>query len=109
MYEPSFMKLAIQDVRGSVKNHDGGLCLMCLAAVLWANIDRVYYACHAEDEVRIGFRDMKLSEMLGEHLNLPEGFTRKRIGNFISRFFTNTKKWIRRFRKSAIHIGFRKR
>lgn len=32
-------------------------CPMCLAAIYWARIDRIYYACTREDAEKIGFDD----------------------------------------------------
>jgi guanine deaminase len=32
-------------------------CPMCLAAIYWARIDRVYYACSRADAAAVGFRD----------------------------------------------------
>ena len=32
-------------------------CPMCLAASYWARLDRVYYACSAEDAAKAGFDD----------------------------------------------------
>ncbi len=32
-------------------------CPMCKGAILWANIDKVYYGCTIEDTDGIGFRD----------------------------------------------------
>ena len=32
-------------------------CPMCLSAIIWANIKKVYYSCDAKDAERIGFRD----------------------------------------------------
>jgi tRNA(Arg) A34 adenosine deaminase TadA len=32
-------------------------CPMCLAAIYWARIERVYYGCTAEDAAAIGFAD----------------------------------------------------
>ena len=32
-------------------------CIQCLGAILWANIDKVYYGCTIKDTDGIGFRD----------------------------------------------------
>ena len=32
-------------------------CPMCLSAILWARISRLYYGCTSEDAARIGFSD----------------------------------------------------
>lgn len=32
-------------------------CPMCLGAIIWANIKKVYYGCEAKDADEIGFRD----------------------------------------------------
>lgn len=34
-------------------------CPMCLGAILWANIAKVYYGCNVNDTDKIGFRDDK--------------------------------------------------
>ena len=39
-------------------------CAMCLAAILWANIDKVYYGCSLADNEEIGFRDDKIDKLL---------------------------------------------
>ena len=38
---------------------------MCLAACIWANIERVYYGCRIEDNAGIGFRDESIDEAFG--------------------------------------------
>ena len=42
-------------------------CPMCLAAIYWARIDRIYYANDRHDAARIGFDD----ELLYRELTLP--------------------------------------
>jgi len=32
-------------------------CPMCLSAIIWANIKKVYFGCTAQDAEKIGFRD----------------------------------------------------
>lgn len=49
-------------------------CPMCLAAILWANIEKIYYGCRLSDNEEIGFRDAKFDKMMGGRSNLPEGF-----------------------------------
>ena len=49
-------------------------CPMCLSAILWANIRKVYYGCKLSDNEKIGFRDAKFDEMMGGRSNLPDDF-----------------------------------
>lgn len=39
-------------------------CPMCLGAILWANIKKVYYGCNVVDTEKIGFRDQAFYEFL---------------------------------------------
>lgn len=38
-------------------------CPMCLGAILWANIGKVFYGCNVSDTEDIGFRDRKFYNM----------------------------------------------
>ena len=44
-------------------------CPMCLAAIYWARIDKVYYAAQREDAAAVGFSD----EFIYTELNRPVG------------------------------------
>lgn len=58
--------MAIRDACRTVDSHDlGGCelyttaapCPMCLGAIQWANIRKIYYGCTVADTDKIGFRD----------------------------------------------------
>ena len=53
-------------------------CPMCLAAILWANIGKVYFGCTKEDCEEIGFRDLVFDKLLGGRANLELGFLEER-------------------------------
>lgn len=64
---------AIRDAEKNLKTFDlsgcelyttGEPCPMCLGAILWANIEKVYYGCTLKDNEMIGFRDDKFNELL---------------------------------------------
>ena len=55
-------KLGTFDLRGCEIYTTGEPCPMCLAAILWANIDKVYYGCNIYDTEKIGFRDSAFYE-----------------------------------------------
>ncbi len=45
------------DLSGAVLYTTAAPCPMCKGAILWANIDKVYYGCTINDTDKIGFRD----------------------------------------------------
>ena len=48
-------------------------CPMCLGAILWAGIDKVYYGCNIEDTENIGFKDSEFYNVLkGGGMELKE-------------------------------------
>lgn len=39
-------------------------CPMCLSAIIWSNIKKVYYGNTTEDAARIGFRDSEIYDLI---------------------------------------------
>ena len=52
------------DLSGCELYTTGEPCPMCLGAVLWANIEKIYYGCTLKDNEMIGFRDDKFNALL---------------------------------------------
>ena len=50
-------KLNTSDLSGYILYATGYPCPMCLSAIIWANIKKVYFGCLPEDAEKIGFRD----------------------------------------------------
>lgn len=63
------------DLSGCTLYTTGEPCHMCLCAIMWANIDKVYYGCTIADNGRIGFRDDKFNDIFGG---------RDRLGSFLT-------------------------
>ncbi len=52
-------KLGTHDLKGCEIYTTAEPCPMCLGAIMWANIDKVYFGCNTKDTDKIGFRDEK--------------------------------------------------
>lgn len=50
-------KIGSYDLSGCVLYTTAYPCPMCLSAIIWANIKKVYFGCRPEDAEHIGFRD----------------------------------------------------
>lgn len=50
-------QLNTYDLSGCTLYATGFPCPMCLSAIIWANISKVYYGCTPKDAEAIGFRD----------------------------------------------------
>ena len=55
------------DLSGCELYTTGEPCPMCMGAILWANIEQVYYGCNIADTEEIGFRDKVFYEFTEEN------------------------------------------
>lgn len=55
-------KLGTFDLSGCEIYTTGYPCPMCFCAILWANIEKVYFGCNTTDTEIIGFRDKEFEE-----------------------------------------------
>lgn len=65
-------KLGTHDLSGCVLYTTAYPCPMCLSAIIWANIKKVYYGCNAKDAEEIGFRDDFIYEFIQNGLKDKE-------------------------------------
>lgn len=64
-------KLGTYDLKGYTLYTTCEPCPMCLSAIIWANIEEVYYACTKDDAGKIGFKDDKIYDYFnGENAGL---------------------------------------
>ena len=59
-------KLGTHNLGGCEIYTTGEPCPMCLGAIMWAGIDKVYYGCNIDDTELIGFSDKEFYEREGE-------------------------------------------
>lgn len=71
-------KLKTYDLTGCEIYTTSEPCPMCLAAIMWANIKKVYYGCRLSDNEGIGFRDVRFDEMMGGRSGIPDGMLEER-------------------------------
>lgn len=61
-------KLNTFDLSGCTLYTTGFPCVMCMGAILWANINKVYYGCTTLDtEQLLNFRDEKFKENMDKY------------------------------------------
>jgi len=58
----AYKKLNSFSLKGCELYTTGEPCPMCLGAICWSNIDKVYYGCNIVDTEDIGFRDKEFFE-----------------------------------------------
>lgn len=54
---PDLVPMRAKMLKGCEIYINGAPCPMCMSAIYWARIDRVYFGCSLEDTSRIGFDD----------------------------------------------------
>jgi guanine deaminase len=77
------------DLSGSIIYTTGYPCPMCLGAILWANIETVYYGCNLEDTETIGFRDSAFYERAQSQGTKRKASSTSFRGRIVSSFMTS--------------------
>lgn len=57
-------KLNTFDLKGCEIYTTGFPCPMCFCAILWSNIDKVFYGCNTTDTEIVGFRDKAFEQQI---------------------------------------------
>lgn len=71
-------KLKTFDLSGCEIYTTGFPCPMCFCAILWANINKIYYGCNTTDTEIIGFRDKQFEEsILDKKISICEELDRE--------------------------------
>lgn len=60
------------DLSGCEIYTTGEPCPMCMSAIMWANIDKIYFGCNIHDTEEIGFRDNKFYNQMNSRDSLIE-------------------------------------
>ena len=74
-------KLGTHDLNGCVLYTTAYPCPMCLSAIIWANIKKVYYGCEPKDAEEIGFRDDFIYEFIQNGLKDKETLELKQLNH----------------------------
>lgn len=71
-------KTGSHDLSGAELYTTAEPCPMCLGAILWASISKVYYGCTIEDTDKIGFRDNKFYKIFSNRQSIAQEFEREK-------------------------------
>ena len=70
-------KLKTFDLSGCEIYTTGEPCPMCLGAILWARIDKIYYGCNVDDTEIIGFKDLEFYHKIEHKEDMMNELNRK--------------------------------
>lgn len=64
--------LNTHDLTGAIIYTTAAPCPMCMGAILWANIKKVFYGCRVNDTADIGFRDEEFYRIMASPESVSE-------------------------------------
>lgn len=70
------------DLTGCELYTTGYPCPMCMGAIQWANITKIYYGCNLHDTANIGFRDEKFYANHSEPIEVDREETLKLYSDY---------------------------